>query len=163
MDEMITVRVAMPEDAEAVKEVSDLAVAILCKTYRPKKAANANRPQRTSSRVRLVALMDDRVVGTVEYAIEEDRIHLMGLFVHPQFQRQGVARQLIEYLVSVGQREGVRCLSIGTVKETGNMLIFEKLGFEAVFEGEDQRSESDRYERLTDVYMEMQIERSLPH
>jgi hypothetical protein len=49
------------------------------------------------------------------------------------------------------------------VKETGNVVIFEKLGFEVILEREDQRSESDRYERLTDVYLEMQIERSQPH
>jgi predicted N-acetyltransferase YhbS len=160
---MITVRVATPEDAEVVREVSDLAVAILRRTYRPKKVAKVNRSQEVSSRVRLVALMDDQVVGTVEYAIEEARIHLTRLFVHPQFQRQGVGRQLVQYLVGIGQCERARCLSIDTVKETGNVVIFEKLGFEVILERKDQRSESDRYERLTDVYMEMQIERSQPH
>ena len=72
---MITIRVAVPEDAEAISEVSSLAVAILRKTYRPTKAVQINRPQGESTRTRLVALADDRVVGTVQYAERGDRIH----------------------------------------------------------------------------------------
>ena len=94
---MMTIRVAVPEDAEAVTEVSDLAIAILRKTYRPKKATLINKPQESSLRIGWVALMHGRVVGTVQYAVEEDCIHLIGLLVHPHFQRQGVARTLFTY------------------------------------------------------------------
>ena len=159
---MITVRVATPEDSEAILEVSNLAVAILRKTYLPKKAVQINRPHGEGVRTRLVALVDDRVVGTVQYAERGDGIHLIGLFVHPQFQRQGIAHQLVQFMVDVGRQNEARCLSVNTVKETGNVQIFRRLGFEVIFEAADQRSESDIYEQLTDVYMEMQIERSLP-
>lgn len=158
----MTMGVATPEDAEAVTEVSDLAIAFLRKTYRPKKVTLINKPWESSLRIRWVALMHDRVVGTVQYAVEEDCIHLIGFLDHRHFQRQGVARKLVQFLKDIGRREGVRWLCLNTVKETGNVVIFERLGFEVISEGEDHKSESDRYERLTDVYMEMPIERRLP-
>ncbi len=68
---MITVRVSTPEDSEAISEVSNLAVAILRKTYRPKKAVQINRPHGEGVRTRLVALVDDRVVGLFNMPREE--------------------------------------------------------------------------------------------
>ena len=69
---------------------------------------------------------------------------------------------MVQFMVDVGRQSEARCLSVNTVKETGNVQIFRRLGFEVIFEAADQRSASDIYEQLTDVYMEMQIERSLP-
>jgi ribosomal protein S18 acetylase RimI-like enzyme len=98
------------------------------------------------------------VVGTVRYPCEGERIHLIGLLVHPQFQRQGVARALVEVVAQIGQQKGMRRLSLYTVKETGSVPIFDKLGFETMTERIAQDVESDRYETLTDVYMEKSLD-----
>lgn len=150
----MSVRVATPTDAEAVSEISALAITLLRKTYRPTQAALVSQSTCPPPYTRLVILLHDRVVGTVRYTLEADRIHLIGLFVHPQFQQQGIARQLIQALTEIGQQRNVRCLSLHTVKETGNADIFEKLGFATIREQADQQSESDLYAQLTDVYME---------
>ena len=105
---MITVRVVLPEDAEAISEVSNLAVAILRKAYRPKKAVHINRPHREGVRTGLVALSDKRVVGTVQYAQRGDGIHLVGLFVHLDFQRQGIAHHLVQFLTDIEHQNEVR-------------------------------------------------------
>jgi ribosomal protein S18 acetylase RimI-like enzyme len=54
---------------------------------------------------------------------------------------------------------GARCLSLYTVRETGNVGIFERLGFKVIKEEEDLYDESDRYSALTEVYMEKKLER----
>ena len=53
-------------------------------------------------------------------------------------------------------------MSVHTVKETGNVPVFKRLGFEVIFESADQMSESAIYEQFPDVYMEMQIDKRLP-
>ena len=150
----IEVREATPEDEEEVAAISSLATATLRETYRPKGGFRSDESAPLTSRTRLVAVMDERVVGTVRYAHEADRIHLIGLFVHPDFQRQGVARQIVAHLAVLGARRGARCLSLHAVKETGNAVIFERLGFRTVSERVDDSIESDSFAQLTDVYME---------
>lgn len=151
---MIEVREARPEDAGAVEEINTLAIAELRKTYRPKKRALAIRAGFRSELRRIVAAIDGQVVGTTEYLRHGDRIHIVGLGVHPDCRRMGAARRLIEYLAGIAEREGVPALSLNTVRETGNVAIFSRLGFETISECPDDLSESDVHESLTDVYME---------
>jgi len=150
---MVTVRPAIPEDNQAVSEVCALGTATLRETYRPKLGAfiGESTPRQLTP---LVAEFDGRVVGTVQYYIEGDRVHIVGLMVRPDFRRQGVARRIVEFLEDTARGTGLRCLSLNTVKQTGNVAIFRRLGFETISEGEDEWAESDKYERLTDVYME---------
>jgi ribosomal protein S18 acetylase RimI-like enzyme len=153
----ISIGDATPADEKAIKEVSVLATASLREIYRPENTVLVASCSRTVQRTRRVARIHERVVGTVQYTCEGDRIHLIGLLVHPQFQRQGVARALVEDVAQIGQRQGMRCLSLYTVKETGNVPIFAKLGFESITERIALDVESDRYETLTDVYMEKSL------
>ena len=48
-------------------------------------------------------------------------------------------------------------LKLYTVKETGNVEVFRRLGFTVAAEREDDLFESDRFEKLTEVEMIMQL------
>lgn len=151
---MIVVRKATPSDSEGIADVDRSSTATLRETYRPNQAALANRPRASTKRIRLVARLDNRVVGIAQYYWKEDLLHVMDLGVHIDFRRQGVAKALFAYLEDIGRAHGARCLSLHTVKETGNVEIFRKLGFKPISEQRSELFESDQYASLTDVYME---------
>lgn len=127
---MIFVRPARAGDEPAIADVSASALATLREVYRPTPAAIARR-RGLALLPRLVALVDDALVGTVEYALGEERLHLMGLFVVASHRQTGVARALVDELARLAKN---RPLSLNTIRETGNVPIFERLGFAVVSE-----------------------------
>lgn len=150
---MITVRPQSAEDIADIQDVRDVATATLRQTYRPKQRAIENKARISPSLQRLVAVTDGRVVGTVQYYLEGQSVRLIGLGVHTDYRQKGVAGSLISYLEKVGRREKATQLKLHTVKETGNVEVFRRLGFTVVSEREDDLFESARFEKLTDVEM----------
>jgi ribosomal protein S18 acetylase RimI-like enzyme len=155
--ESIIVREATSQDAEEMRVVKELADAALRKVYRPTKAAIAHKARLDATLNRIVAITEGKVIGAVQYYIVENRLHLIGLAVHPAYQRRGVAGRLMAYLCERARTAAVEKLSLYTVKEMGNVPIFEKLGFQVISEKRDEWSESDIYSELTEVYMERQV------
>lgn len=151
---MITVRPADEKDRADVEAIAATATATLRQTYRPTPAALANRSQLARSLQRLVATCDGRVVGTVQYWVEDRIVRVIGLGVHPEYRRQGVARSLLQALEAIGNQHQAVAVRLHTVRETGNVEVFQRLGFSIIAEQEDLFSESDVYSRLTDVEME---------
>lgn len=154
---MISVREALEQDGPAIEAVCRAAEAELRKVYRPNRKAIENRAAIASSLTRLVALVGDEVVGTVMFRTEPDRLHLIGLSVHANHRRTGVARSLVAAVEREAKRRGLRRLSLYTVRETGNVAVFERMGFGVVREQEDRWSESDVFASLTDVEMEKAV------
>jgi len=152
----IKVRKATSEDTTAIDEVGRLAVADLRKVYRPTPSAvKRARAQRTT---RLVAVLDGRIVGTMRYRPEGDRLHLMGPMVHPDFRRRGVARAIVESVATIARTIGAARLSLFTVVETGNVPIFERMGFKVVRTTSAEDVESVCGLALNEAYMERPIE-----
>lgn len=151
----IIVREETDADRAEAKEVSARATETLRLTYRPRKDVPAPaRPPGASEPVRLVAILENRVVGVAKYWLHEDRIHVFGLGVHADNRRRGVAREVLEAVARIGRDHGAIRMSLFTIKETGNVDVFSKLGFHTVREQEDLYDESDHFAHLTDVYME---------
>jgi ribosomal protein S18 acetylase RimI-like enzyme len=150
----IVVRPADPEDAASIKALNALSMATLRKIYRPNKAALDNKSLLAACLNRLVATSEGQIVVTVQWYKEDELLRVMGLGVHPDFRRWGVARELVASLCLIGQEQGATRLRLYTVKETGNVGLFARLGFLVLSEREDQFSESDHYSMLTEVEME---------
>jgi len=68
-----------------------------------------------------------------------------------------VLRALVEYLGNLARTEGLRALSLYTVKQTGNVPVFERLGFHSVREEPAKWAVSDCNGELTDVFMEKPV------
>lgn len=90
------VRVAEPGDVEIAAAVSREAFERLRLVYRPTGAAAVLQADRANEGTRLVAEIDNRIVGTVQFDVHRLHVHLIGLAVQPEFQRRGVARNMIE-------------------------------------------------------------------
>ena len=154
---MIIVRFETFNDQAGIQIVDAVATATLRKTYRPNKKALENKAKISRHLQRLVALIDDIVVGTVQYYMDKNSLNIIGLGVHPDFHRNGVARELIRFMEKIARTEGVNCLRLHTVKQTGIVEIFKHLGFEIVVDKEDEFFESDIYPNLIDVEMTKQL------
>ena len=82
---------------------------------------------RLSKGVVLVFLQKDRMAGFVRM---EDSAHLDLLYVHPEFQRQGVARALFEQVLKWAAGQGATHL-IADVSITARPF-FERMGFRVI-------------------------------
>ena len=65
----------------------------------------------------------------------------------------------MNHLAEVARDLGLRALSLNTTKQTANVAIFSKLGFQALREtpGDPRMAENLTDEELVDVYMEREV------
>ena len=126
---MVDIRKSLSIDSEEIARIVSLATEVLRKTYRPNNLSGSGPEKSIEKLESLVAIENARVVGVVEYKIEENCIYFQGLAVDPIFHKQGIARNIIETLESTARESGKRKLTMATIEETGNIRIFEKVGF----------------------------------
>ena len=155
----ITIREAIDTDKEYIDIVSKSGIDTLRKTYRPNQKALKNKKKINRSLKRLVALIDEKIVGTVQYYADKSCIKIIGLSVLADYRKLGISRKLIEFTENVSRKNGIFNITLFTVKETGNGDIFEKLGFNIIREELDEFSESDKYCSLTSLYMKKKIKK----
>jgi len=105
----------------------------------------------------LVGEYKGSIVATVEYRVDSIGLHVRGLAVDPAFQRRGFARRIVEGLTDIARGQEPNMITLYTIRETGNVLLFERLGFHVVGEAIACWCESD----LFDVLHEIQMERSI--
>ncbi len=154
---MITVRDSRPEDAEAVREVEASATATLRAIYRPNEKALRCKQTISRNLCRLVAERDGTVVGTAQYFADGRAMRVIGLGVRGDFRRQGVARAIVAEIAGRAASLGLPSVVTRTVEQTGNVPIFEALGFKVTARCPDEYSESVTGGELTDVSLEMQV------
>jgi predicted GNAT family acetyltransferase len=145
------------EDAESVREVNAASVATLRKVYRPSQAALTRKSKRKKLRTSLVCVSQGKIVATVDYEKDDDTLHVMGPMVLPAYRRKGIARFIMDHLAEIAMQSGKRALSLNTIKQTGNVEIFTKLGFCPHRESPSEWTESVSGEDLVDVYMEREL------
>ena len=155
---MISVRDSTPDDAGPVDEVVASAIAMLRQTYRPSEKARSHKRAIAGRLHRLVAESDGAVVGTTQYVIDGSVIRIIGLGVHRDSRREGVARALVAEVADRARNRGLSAVVAHTVEETGNVRVFKALGFEVQSRCPDAYSESVKGGRLTDVRLTMQLE-----
>ena len=154
---MIFVRECREGELEEAKRVSSEAFAAHREVYRPSPQALGAKREIENTLSRLVALDGDDVVGTVQYWILDDRLHLVGLAVHPDRQRQGIGLELLKRAREIAAEKNLGRLSLCTVEQTGNVPIFLRLGFAVAEKKDAEDTISVSGEPLTDVYMEKTV------
>lgn len=84
-------------------------------------------------------------------------MRLLGLGVHEDHRRQGIARALVNRVIELAAEKRGSAVRVATIKETGDVPIFEKLGFEVAGENTDDSCEGINGEKVTDVEMEKRL------
>ena len=78
----------------------------------------------------LIAVMEDKVVGSVRFRILANNLgSLSYLSVLPEFQGQGIGKQLVLHLIEIARKKGVKTVRARARK--GVLGFYEKLGFVA--------------------------------
>jgi predicted N-acetyltransferase YhbS len=152
------IRSAIPADADAVRRLGEDAFAETRRIYRPSAAALSDATATQMLDRLVVAEETGRLIGTVRYRVDGCRLRVIGLAVLPEQRRRHVARDLIEALIPIAREHGCRTLALYTVTKTGNVPIFERLGFRVISESPDDYSVSVTGEPLVAAYMERSIE-----
>ena len=150
----ITVRRAGRVDRTEAERVFDAAFATIRHIYRPTNVAARRQKRRFHEGVRLVAVRDNVVVGTVQLGLHSDHIFVSGLAVDPGHRRCGVARAIIDFVVDTARSEACDRVELETIAQSGNVPIFLALGFVVVSEHEPTWCTSDDFEVLTSVRMQ---------
>ncbi|WP_413777504.1 GNAT family N-acetyltransferase [Vibrio cidicii] len=80
--------------------------------------------------------VDQVLVGVVEAKQVGSELQLSSLAVAPSFRQKGVARKLVDFVVT--QFTPINSVSVWCVEQTGNVAVFKALGLKVV-----QRFDSD--------------------
>jgi GNAT superfamily N-acetyltransferase len=96
-------------------------------------------------------------VATIQYHAENGILFLFRLVVHEDFRHQGIAREIMNYLVNFAKEQKLTSIRFNTMQVTGNVTIFLKFGFSVISEKPSVLCEGLNGEQVIDVQMEMNI------
>lgn len=151
------IRQADDRDSKEAAELSAAAFVPLRAVYRPTREAVRRQHHRQRDETRIIAELGGRIVGTVEVDCHSDHLQLIGWAVHPDFQRKGIAYAMLDWIERHVRRDGHEAIVLATIRETGNVALFEGMGFEVVDEKEADWCVSESFEQLHDVKMAKKI------
>lgn len=98
----------------------------LRKTYWPGENAGQYGGERSGV---LVAVKCDMLVGTAEYVRKYNHLYIQAVAVRPEYRSRGICRALVDAAEEIAKEEQLAALALCAIEETGNVEIFEKLGF----------------------------------
>lgn len=150
---MIITRPAAPNDMPQIQAVTNAAFATVRDVYRPNPDATPTSENADLDPKTIVALVDDKIVGAVCVYQDAAALNVSQLAVDPKCRRQGVARKLLQSVYDAGKQSGATELRLNTIRETGNVAIFERLGFTVCATAPATWCSSDRFPKLTEVTM----------
>lgn len=155
---MIAIRAFSANDAESVELIVTSCTRELRTIYAPKPRTEGVPPNHSSSGSRVVAVdHTDTLVGVAEWLAHPEALYVQGIAVAPMQRRRGVAASLLDHLAALAATMGLPALQVATIKETGNVEIFHRLGFAVI----EERT-SERYlGRLGQPVIEVTLKRHL--
>lgn len=150
---MIVTRLATSNDTPQIQAVTDAAFATVRDVYRPNPDAIPTSENVELDSITIVALVDGHIVGAVTIYPDAAVLIVSQLAVDPKYRSQGVARRLLQSANDAGEKLGAIQLRAYTIQETGNVAIFERLGFTVCAKAPATWCSSDRFPTLTEVTM----------
>jgi len=127
----IQIREFCAQDDEGVRVVSHELHLFLRKFYKPSLAAKPIGSGDVPF-IRIVALVDNQIVGTATYEVDQNSLYFGSLGVLERYRKKGIARLLIKYIEDRAKDFGFSKLVAATMEMTGNVPFFIKVGFKIV-------------------------------
>ncbi|MDP2572600.1 GNAT family N-acetyltransferase [Vibrio penaeicida] len=104
--------------------------------YSPRQTAHPIQTIRTDNHQAFGALILGTLVGSLEAQFDGHSVSIQSVAVDDQYRKQGLAGKMIKAVM--GSYASAQRVSLWCVEQTGNVSIFEKIGFKVT-----QRIESD--------------------
>ncbi len=130
--------VANPDDRQ-VRMLSNCCFSELRKIYKPTQKAENHKQRSDSKWTTFEYYSDVDLQGCLKASLVKQELKIQGLAVKKEARRQGIARRLIEYDRLL--YPSAEYLSLWCVQQTGNVEVFERIGFTIV-----ESFESDFFE-----------------
>jgi diamine N-acetyltransferase len=159
---MPIIRDATPQDEPAARALEGRIFAALRHLYIPSSAAIAQAKQEHAQFARSIAEADGKIIGTVRWRVEDDRISLRALAVDENHRGKGIARTLVEHVLEHARKRGLRAVSAYAVAATGNVVIYERMGFTVIRESVDPTSTRPDGGPALEAYLERRLDASRP-
>lgn len=121
--------------------------------YTPKESAKRVVAGNQSESIGIAALIESELVGSVDTFADTDELRISCLAVHPDFRQRGVARSLLIHAEQLARESNCPKMTLYTIKETGNVEIFKRLGFSIVAETIADWCTSENFSILHEVQM----------
>lgn len=135
----IFIRKTMPDDAADIHQIHVAAYKTSYRGYLPDDVLDAlqideEKIERTKIYVTqiesYVAVYQQRVIGFAHLAFpQNDVAEIQALYVHPQFQRLGAGRALVEFVCASYKARGFSKCEVWTLKKGPSLPFYHKLGF----------------------------------
>jgi len=155
---MLVVRAFRPADAESVEFIMASSTRELRAVYSPKPRAEMASVDHSSSSTRVVALdRTDTVVGVAECIARPLALYVQGVAVASTHRRRGVAGALLGHLATLAVDMGLPVVQVATIKETGNVEVFKRLGFEVIEERISERFLGLHGQHVTEVTLKRHV------
>jgi len=84
-------------------------------------------------------------------------LYVQGIAVAPTHRRRGVAGILLDYIATIAVDMGLPALSVATIKETGNVEVFRRLGFIVIEEQASERFLGIHGQPVTEVTLRRNV------
>ena len=154
---MIKIRKYQSTDKEAVTVLSEQMLRFLRNYYCPTKAGLNHKSAIAPDLTRVVAILNQKIVGTTQYYPKNGMLRIISLSVHEEYKRQGIARALINHVCSVAKMRNCSAIRAATIEETGNVIIFKHLGFKVIGKNIDKLCEGINRKKVTDIELEIKL------
>ncbi len=151
---MVTIRIAQSSDLDMARSLTRESFQSVRGVYRPRPKSIRNPNSHAIDETKLIASLDNQDVGTATLIVRGDVLCVVGLGVLTPFRGRGVARQLLHRASAEARAQGCTTVRLQTIRQTGNEVIFQKLGFHWVHEETARWCVSDRFDVLHEVTME---------
>jgi ribosomal protein S18 acetylase RimI-like enzyme len=127
---MINVRASHAGDAEQIERILATATGELRTIYMPTQPPTTSSAASTSR----VAAIDDHgnVMGIADFLPLSSALYIQNLAVAPAYRRRGAARALLDHIAVIAVGMQLPILQLATVRETGNVAVFECLDFHVI-------------------------------
>lgn len=133
--EPVTLRQAIPEDAEAIHQLTLDAYLEYQSTEAPSSVfaerAETLQERMTTHQVQaIVAEQEGNIVGSVRYQLDDEQLYFFRLAVHPDARQQGIATMLLDHLETIARSaQSPRLICKVRMTETRNVNIYQQRGF----------------------------------
>lgn len=155
---MITVRAFRPIDAESVDRIMKSSTQELRAVYAPKLKAEISSVNHSPSSTKVVALDNaDMVVGVAECIVCPLALYVQGVAVASTHRQRGVAGALLVHIAKIAVGNGRSIVQLATIKETGNVEIFKRLGFDVIEERIAERFLGLHGQPVTEVTLQLHV------
>ena len=144
-------------DKQSAEALVSLVTKELRKIYRQKVVSKNESAVAMELFDKLVASVENEIVGIVEYRVINDYCYIQGLAVSSEHRKQSIARKLINKVALIASNAGANKLTLVTIEETRNVGIFEKMGFEITERMLSECFESDSHANLYESHMERKL------